>query len=220
MKHIIQGEFWKPIVGVSSKFEISSLGRVIFKETPLSVKRKYISPFFENNHLYIEILGKKYLLYDLLLKTLNEKYYYTGCKVIFRDGNPENVTFDNLRFKQHKDAQHSNPIQEKIWNCGNRAASANARWKATTGEKITASDIFTVLERCGRLCFYCGGSLTPATFQVDHFLPRVLNGDNRLTNIVASCANCNSIKGTFEGRQFIEFCRRVANNNKDKDWDA
>ena len=49
-----------------------------------------------------------------------------------------------------------------------------------------------VLERDKYTCVYCG---EPAN-EVDHVIPRHLNGSDAPSNLVASCRRCNNLKGT------------------------
>lgn len=47
------------------------------------------------------------------------------------------------------------------------------------------------------LCVYCGCDLTTKTMTVDHVIPRARGGRNELSNLVPSCAPCNSRKGSL-----------------------
>lgn len=46
----------------------------------------------------------------------------------------------------------------------------------------------------GRVCFYCGGKVE----NFDHFMPKALFGSNHWINLVPSCRNCNTAKGSRE----------------------
>lgn len=48
-----------------------------------------------------------------------------------------------------------------------------------------------VHERCRNKCFYCGLSLRAGISTVDHIIPIIRGGTNQMTNLVASCSNCN-----------------------------
>ena len=49
-----------------------------------------------------------------------------------------------------------------------------------------------VLQRDNYTCFYCGD----LALQVDHVIPRIHGGRDIPSNLVASCARCNNLKGT------------------------
>lgn len=51
---------------------------------------------------------------------------------------------------------------------------------------------FSVLERCGFRCVYCGASAKDgATLEVDHVIPVAKGGDNDPANLEAACFACN-----------------------------
>lgn len=56
-----------------------------------------------------------------------------------------------------------------------------------------------VLERDNYICFYCGS--TKAT-HVDHVTPKFQNGTDELSNLVASCKDCNLSKGSKSVERF------------------
>jgi len=48
-----------------------------------------------------------------------------------------------------------------------------------------------VWEKSGGRCWYCGVTLTPWNFHVDHYMPRSKGGGDDLENLVPACRNCN-----------------------------
>ena len=54
-------------------------------------------------------------------------------------------------------------------------------------------DIFLILERQNRQCYWCDKVLTK--FHMDHVVPISKNGSNDASNLVASCPHCNLSKG-------------------------
>ena len=48
-----------------------------------------------------------------------------------------------------------------------------------------------IFQRDNYRCHYCGDEAT----QIDHIVPQSLGGTNITTNLVASCARCNNLKG-------------------------
>lgn len=50
---------------------------------------------------------------------------------------------------------------------------------------------FSILERDGFRCGYCGASAPDVILHVDHVTPITSGGTNDLDNLVASCAACN-----------------------------
>ena len=50
---------------------------------------------------------------------------------------------------------------------------------------------FTVLERDGFRCRYCGTSPATTELHIDHVVPRALGGCDHLHNLVTACSACN-----------------------------
>lgn len=61
-----------------------------------------------------------------------------------------------------------------------------------------------VLVACAFRCFYCTRILDHTTAQKDHLVPLSRNGCNCRGNLVASCLNCNSMKGNKTVGEFLE----------------
>jgi hypothetical protein len=53
---------------------------------------------------------------------------------------------------------------------------------------------FTVLERDGFMCQYCGKKAPEANIEVDHVTPVSAGGEDIIDNLVAACVECNSGK--------------------------
>jgi 5-methylcytosine-specific restriction endonuclease McrA len=51
-----------------------------------------------------------------------------------------------------------------------------------------------LLEKWGRTCAYCGTGNVP--LEVEHIVPRVKGGSNRISNLTLSCKPCNQAKGS------------------------
>ena len=54
---------------------------------------------------------------------------------------------------------------------------------------------FEVFKRDGFKCQYCGNSAPDVVLHVDHIKPVKDGGDNNITNLITSCADCNLGKG-------------------------
>lgn len=50
-------------------------------------------------------------------------------------------------------------------------------------------------------CQYCGCEKKPKDLTIDHVVPRDLGGDTTWTNCVASCWDCNNVKGNRTPKQ-------------------
>lgn len=53
---------------------------------------------------------------------------------------------------------------------------------------------YEVLRRDNHACRYCGATAPDVKLNVDHVIPTSLGGSDKPTNLVTSCANCNSGK--------------------------
>jgi hypothetical protein len=57
-----------------------------------------------------------------------------------------------------------------------------------------------LLEKWERRCAYCGAKDRP--LQVEHIVPRVRGGTDRVSNLTLACAPCNTAKGTLTAEEF------------------
>jgi 5-methylcytosine-specific restriction endonuclease McrA len=57
-----------------------------------------------------------------------------------------------------------------------------------------------LLEKWGRRCAYCGATDRP--LQVEHIVPRVRHGSNRVSNLTLACKDCNDTKGKRTAEEF------------------
>jgi 5-methylcytosine-specific restriction endonuclease McrA len=57
-----------------------------------------------------------------------------------------------------------------------------------------------LLEKWGRKCAYCGATDRP--LEVEHIVPRMRHGSNRISNLTLACHECNEAKGTRTAEEF------------------
>jgi hypothetical protein len=57
-----------------------------------------------------------------------------------------------------------------------------------------------LLEKFGRKCAYCNATSVP--LQVEHLVPKVRQGSNRVSNLTIACQPCNDAKGTRTAEEF------------------
>ena len=76
--------------------------------------------------------------------------------------------------------------------------SQRVRGIPSGGGRIPAAQRKRILDRAGRLCFWCGGEATA----VDHVIPMVRGGTSVDENLVASCGPCNRAKGDRLAAEF------------------
>ena len=79
-----------------------------------------------------------------------------------------------------------------------------------------------ILARDGYRCVYCGRTAADARLEVDHIVPRKLQGDDDPSNLLTACHDCNSGKSAtltrfrlsenrgefFAGKCHVAGCRR------------
>jgi 5-methylcytosine-specific restriction endonuclease McrA len=58
-----------------------------------------------------------------------------------------------------------------------------------------------ILTRDEHVCQYCGREFSAGELTIDHVVPKVQEGANDWTNVVACCRNCNMKKGGRTPRQ-------------------
>jgi hypothetical protein len=68
---------------------------------------------------------------------------------------------------------------------------------------------FEVFKRDSFKCQYCGASAPDAILRCDHIEPVSKGGDNRITNLITACQDCNSGKGAtrIEDHSVVEKVR-------------
>lgn len=66
---------------------------------------------------------------------------------------------------------------------------------------MTRAMRFAILQRDGFRCFYCGRAGDATQLEVDHIEPLSLGGEDRATNLITGCIDCNQGKSdSFGGR--------------------
>ena len=65
------------------------------------------------------------------------------------------------------------------------------------------------------VCSYCNIPVTLDTVTFDHCIPLSRGGDNRLHNLVSSCYDCNSLKGTMTHIEYLEARLEISWNTLD-----
>lgn len=63
---------------------------------------------------------------------------------------------------------------------------------------------YVILRASEFKCHYCGTKLTMDDLTIDHVIPRANGGGNENENLVASCQECNQLKGTIPYKIFVE----------------
>jgi 5-methylcytosine-specific restriction endonuclease McrA len=87
-------------------------------------------------------------------------------------------------------------------------ASENA--DACAKKRITASDLWSALDRQQYLCALSNRELTPQTASVDHILPLSRGGTHTPDNIQILSADVNRCKGSLTNAEFVELCKEIA----------
>jgi hypothetical protein len=79
---------------------------------------------------------------------------------------------------------------------------------------------FTIFERDGFACFWCGKSSfeDKAELHLEHVFPLVAGGTNRAENLVTSCADCNLEKAAqlISARVIERVIREIRRRNADR----
>jgi 5-methylcytosine-specific restriction endonuclease McrA len=57
-----------------------------------------------------------------------------------------------------------------------------------------------LLEKWGRRCAYCGTENVP--LEIEHIIPKIRGGSNRVSNLTLACNTCNQTKGTLTAEEF------------------
>ncbi len=57
-----------------------------------------------------------------------------------------------------------------------------------------------LLEKFGRRCAYCRKTNVP--LQIEHIVPKVRHGSNRVSNLTLACKACNDAKGKRTAAEF------------------
>ena len=94
------------------------------------------------------------------------------------------------------------------YKCFEKANSANSR----SEQKISATEVYKVLQVCSKKCVYCQSKLHPNDWHLDHFTSLSTGGKNIFENLVGSCSRCNLMKGSLDGWQFYSKCLSIVAN--------
>lgn len=62
---------------------------------------------------------------------------------------------------------------------------------------VTKRTRFEVLRRDDHTCQYCGAKAPDVTLQIDHVVPVALGGDDKPSNLVTACRDCNGGKSSI-----------------------
>lgn len=57
-----------------------------------------------------------------------------------------------------------------------------------------------LLEKRGRRCAYCGAENVP--LEIEHIIPKIRGGSNRVSNLTLACRDCNQAKGNMTAEEF------------------
>lgn len=114
MKKFLKKDGWKRMVveGVETKYYINEDGRIqhIDSKKPLKPHKDYNKA--NNLRLRVKLDGKMYEVAPLIYSTFNNMNY-KECrrKILFKDGNRENIELNNLWYSEI-DVQHINTVEE------------------------------------------------------------------------------------------------------------
>jgi hypothetical protein len=98
------------------------------------------------------------------------------------------------------------------YKCDEKANSQNSRVGHIN--KISSLDVLDCLRRSDFKCFYCNEKIKSKSWHLDHFNPISKGGTNSPDNIVASCKECNLMKGYLDADVFIEKCFKITKHDK------
>jgi len=75
------------------------------------------------------------------------------------------------------------------------------RWQHRPLTRLAGDEVREyLLEKWGRKCAYCGATDRP--LQVEHIVPQVRHGSNRVSNLTLACRDCNDAKGKRTAEEF------------------
>ena len=92
---------------------------------------------------------------------------------------------------------------------GRRRGTAGQGSSDRGGKRVTQADLLEIIEKQNYRCALTGDPLKPDTASVDHIQPCSRGGKNVKRNIQILHKSVNKIKGAFNNKEFIEWCRKV-----------
>jgi hypothetical protein len=78
------------------------------------------------------------------------------------------------------------------------------------GQRATAAELKSIVEKQGYRCALTGRSLTPKNSELDHVVPRSKGGSNEACNLQWLHRQVNRAKGTMPQSDFIAMCQEVS----------
>ena len=73
------------------------------------------------------------------------------------------------------------------------------------------------------ICSLTGRSIDlmkPASYQLDHIVPRSKGGDNSLDNCQLTCKEANQAKHNLTKKEFLQLCKEVVDYHKLREQDS
>lgn len=67
----------------------------------------------------------------------------------------------------------------------------------------------SVYLKSDKKCYYCGQKIQWEDFSIDHVHSRSGGGDNKKSNYVCCCTDCNNLKGSMTVTQFDDFINNL-----------
>jgi hypothetical protein len=136
---------------------------------------------------------------------------------------------NKARFKRwYEENKDKNKINSRKWREGNREKDRfmAMRWVTNNPEKAatirrnriarlkgaegshTAEEIAKLLKKQNGLCTGCKKDIK-TSYTVDHIVPLIRGGSNRIENIQLMCKSCNCSKGAKDMQEFLEYRGRL-----------
>jgi 5-methylcytosine-specific restriction endonuclease McrA len=100
----------------------------------------------------------------------------------------------------------------KLWKAGKRAG--RVRWHGVPVPYTSDEFATWLLDKIGCnafLCPYCNAPLDVLSMTLDHDFPLAAGGDNSFGNLVPCCSDCNGLKHTLTGDEYLMLRKALRN---------
>lgn len=99
----------------------------------------------------------------------------------------------------------ANAEQARLWRRRTAQMHRDQRRRARRHAQVLDYNLaqLRALVASAEACPYCQGTVTVASFSVDHALPLAHGGRTQLHNLVVCCRRCNHIKGTLTAPEYL-----------------
>tara|TARA_R110000796_G_scaffold60656_3_gene140395 strand:- start:8 stop:754 length:747 start_codon:yes stop_codon:yes gene_type:complete len=171
-----------------------------WEKYPDKFKRKHLKKnltnfsYLKEKRNRIQLLDGLGLPYSFILKFLKKWYYRIAKSTINYAVNPLSRKKQLVRSKKNSEQ-----------------STVKFRKKFSKLFSITEISNEQILNHLGNNCYLCNNKINPlhiSTWEVDHIVPTISGGSNKLDNLGMSCRQCNRSKADYSIPEYLSYIEK------------